>query len=295
MKRRDEVLVGVFIVVALIVGVIGTLWLAGRAVTGASYPLHARFDWGQGLRQGQPVLLAGVQIGTVARVELNPSGFLDVTMRIEREYGVPLGSTAVVQSVGFFGDQSVAISPPRPFTRTYYEAGDTVTAGAGAPGLDDILARVDTLGRSVTDVAQAFELQMVQRGGLDDLRQTIVSTNRLMDQLAAVAAEQSRQLTATMMSIRRTTQALDSASIDSTVRNMNAVSANLTSVTAGLSESTARLNGIMASIEDGEGSVGLLLNDPGLYHDMRNLVARLDSLTADLKANPRRYLNIRVF
>ncbi len=295
MKRRDEVVVGVFITAALIIGILGTLWLAGRAVTGATYPLHARFEWGQGLRQGQQVLLAGVQVGTVSAVDLHPAGFLDVTMRIQQRYRVPEGSTVLVQPVGIFGDQSVAITPPRPAPLATYEPGDTLPAGVGPPGMGEILARVDTIGRTMTDVAQAFEVQMVERGGLADLRATIASTNRLVDQLGGIAAQQSRELAATMASIRRTTLAIDSASVDSTTRNMAAATSNLVTITQELSQTTTRLNNLMMSLETGQGSAGLLLNDPGLYHDMRNLVARLDSLTADLKANPRRYLNIRVF
>lgn len=295
MKRRDEVVVGVFITAALIIGILGTLWLANRAVTGRSYPLHTRFDWGAGLRQGQQVLLAGVQVGTVSRVELNPAGYLDVTLSIQRQYDIPVGSTATVQPQGIFGDQAVAITPPRPFTRSYLPAGDTLPAGPPTPGMGDVLARVDTLGRSVQDVVQAFELQMVEQGGLRDLRSTIANTNRLMDQLGTIAVQQSRELSATMASLRRTTDAIPPGAIDTTVRNMAAATNNLVSITEGLSETTERLNVLMTSLETGQGSAGLLLNDPGLYHDVRNLVARLDSLTADIKANPRRYINVRVF
>jgi phospholipid/cholesterol/gamma-HCH transport system substrate-binding protein len=295
MKRRDEVLVGVFLTVALIIGIIGTLWLGGRTVTGATYPLHARFEWGQGLRQGQPVLLAGVHVGSVATVRLNPAGFLDVTMRIEREYGIPEGTTAQVIAVGFFGDQAIALRPTLPARLTYLAAGDTVPSAPPQAGLDDIMARVDTLGRSVTDVVQAFEVQMVEQGGLADLRATIASTNRLMDQLGRIAVQQSRELSATMASVRRTTDAIDPAAVDSTMRNMAAMSNNLVTLTGDLTQTTQRLNGLIASLEEGQGSAGLLLNDPGLYHDVRNLVARLDSLTADIKENPRRYLTVRVF
>lgn len=295
MKRRDEVVVGVFITAALIIGILGTLWLANRAVTGGTYPLHTRFEWGAGLRQGQQVLLAGVQVGSVSRVDLNPAGYLDVTLSIQRQYEIPVGSTATVQAMGFFGDQIVAINPPRPFTRSYLPPGDTLPAAPGAPGMGELLARVDTLGRSVQDVVQAFEMQMVEEGGLRDLRSTIANTNRLMDQLGTIAVQQSRELSATMASIRRTTDAVNPAALDTTMRNMAAATTNLVTITDGLSETTTRLNGLMTSLEEGQGSAGLLLNDPGLYHDMRTLVARLDSLAADLRENPRRYLNVRVF
>ena len=44
----------------------------------------------------------------------------------------------------------------------------------------------------------------------------------------------------------------------------------------------------------GEG-VALLLNDPGLYNDLRRVLTRVDSLTADFKKNPKRYINLEIF
>ena len=71
MKRKDEVIVGIFVTVAVAIGVTGTLYLARRGFT-KSYPMYARFDWGQNLKVGQPVYLAGVQVGYV-RVGFSPN------------------------------------------------------------------------------------------------------------------------------------------------------------------------------------------------------------------------------
>ena len=62
MKKRDEVLVGLVITVAVIVVVLGSLWLA-RGGLSKGYPLYVKFPWGAGLKQGQPVLLVGVNVG----------------------------------------------------------------------------------------------------------------------------------------------------------------------------------------------------------------------------------------
>src|SRR5215468_12742360 len=111
MKRRDEVSVGILITIAIIVLVLGTLWLVrGRLQPG--YPLYTRFEWGQNLKQGQPVLLAGVSVGYVGDVRLERNGYLDVMLRINNEYTIPKGSTASVKPVGIFGDVAVALNPP---------------------------------------------------------------------------------------------------------------------------------------------------------------------------------------
>ena len=51
----------------------------------------------------------------------------------------------------------------------------------------------------------------------------------------------------------------------------------------------------MSRVDKGEGTVGKLLTDTLLYRDIRNLVGRTDSLLADFKANPKKYINLRIF
>ena len=143
MKQRDEVLVGIVATVALVMGFLGALWLA-RGGLAPGYPLHATFVWGAGLKQGQPVLLAGVTVGYVADVTLRPDGMLVVTMRVRKQYQVPKGTTATIEPNGFFGDMLVALHPSTPTTETF-AIGDTVPPGLSSPSVGAVLSRVDSL------------------------------------------------------------------------------------------------------------------------------------------------------
>lgn len=323
MKRRDEVIVGVFITFAVLVGIAGTLWLARRGFS-KSYPLYARFTWGSNLKVGQQVRLAGVQVGYVDDVKLNEAGYLDVTLAIDRKWKIPEGTRAVVQNEGFFGDKLIALYPcrmpaevvgreigvgqsgppagpvgkePPPVCRpgAFLPPGDTVPAGPPSPSVDQILTRVDSMSGALADVVHTVRIQLVEQGGLEDLHRTIISTNNLVRELNRVAAEQSRALSLTLASLRRTAGALDSAALDSTVRNMRATTAHLVALTQSLETATGRLDRVMAKVERGDGTVGRLLNDPGAYEELRQSLAQLDSLLADIKANPKRYINLSIF
>jgi phospholipid/cholesterol/gamma-HCH transport system substrate-binding protein len=327
MKRKDEVIVGIFVTIAVAVGIVGTLYLARRGWT-KSYPMYARFDWGQQLKVGQPVYLAGVQIGYVQVVDLDPAGYLDVKMAIDRERKIPEGSTVTVISEGIFGDKSVAITPCRRFQApvggvdaargakapaapaapvapaganpvcrpgAFLAANDTIPSGRGAPSMDEILFHVDSVSIALNDVARTVRLEFVQNGGIAELRKTIASTNTLVTNLNDVATAQSRALTSTMASLRRTLNAIDSATVDSTIHSLSSASKSLASLTRNLDSSSVRVNALLAKADSGKGTIGLLMNDPGVYNNLRALLARLDSLTADLKANPKKYLNVKVF
>ena len=293
MKRRNEVLVGILLTVGVVIGVLGTIWLV-RGGFSSGYPLYSRFKWGAGVKQGQAVRLAGVQVGVVSDVELDPKGTILVTMSIEKDYSVPRNSVAAVVAVGIFGDQEIALTPAEPSPISFAK-GDSVPAAPLKAGLPELTARADTISQRLDDVAKAVQIELVTGGGIADLRKTLASTNELAHSLSVIATEQSRQLSLTLRKFRNTAAALDSVQLDSTLRNLQATSRNLAVFTDSLRGTAQQLNAVIAKANNGDGTLGKLLNDPGLYHDLRRLTTRLDSLTLDFKQHPRRYINLEIF
>ena len=280
MKTRDEVLVGLVVTAAIVVAVVGSLWLA-RGGLSKGYPLYAKFPWGAGLKQGQPVLLVGVAVGYLDEVDLHQDGTLVTTLRIQKHYPVPVTSKATVVPNGIFGDMAVALTPSKPDARSF-KPGDTVPIGPSTPGIGDLTLKADSVMRSVNAITSALERELVGTGGIHDLRTTIGATNRLVNDFSAIANEQSRQLTATMQAVRRATTAIDPAKVDSTLANFRTTSANLAELSAQVKETSSKLDGILAKVDSGPGSAAKLINAPGAYNDVRRLLQRMDSLLADI-------------
>lgn len=293
MKRRDEVTVGILLTVAVIVLVVGTLWLV-RGGLRSGYPLFTRFAWGQSLRQGQPLLLAGVTIGYVSDVRLKSDGFLDVDLRVNDEFKVPRTAVAEVMPVGIFGDAAVALKASGPSPDSY-RAGDTVPSRAAASGIDALTARADSITGSLQRITRVLEVELVQTGGIREIRQTLAATNRFVAQMQSMAAEQNRNLTSTLASFRGMANAVDSTQIASTLRSFRGTAANADSLMLRLSSNTTQLQALLARLERGEGTAGKLLADSMLYRDARSLITHLDSLVADFQRNPRKYINLTIF
>jgi phospholipid/cholesterol/gamma-HCH transport system substrate-binding protein len=300
MKRRDEVLVGVFLTGAVAVLLLGTLWLV-RGGLSSGYPLYSKFQWGQNLKPGQQVLLAGVNVGAVNDVKLRDDGYLDVLLRINNDVKVPNNSMASVKPIGIFGDAAVALTPKGP-SRVYFAPGDTVPVGPGETDIQAIENRVDSIAGTVQLMAKTLNAELFASGGIRDIRKSLanaatLSANaaQLSQQLNAIAAEQSRNLTLTMTSFRRATSAIDSTKIDSMMKNFQASSASLSHIAANLDQTSKRADNLIAGIEHGDGNAGKLLKDTLLYRDLRGLVTQADSVLADLKQNPRKYINLRIF
>ncbi len=300
MKKRDDVLVGIVMALGIIVAIVGSLWLA-RGGLSKGYALYAKFPWSSGLKQGQPVLLAGVNVGYVDEVELRQDGTVLTTFRVGKSYKVPQGTVATVVPNGIFGDMAVALTPKGP-NNASIPANDTVPVGLSSPGIAQLTGKADSIATSVNAITTAFQDELVEQGGATDLRKALATSNQLManmnrlvSQFSVIAAEQNRQLTATQASLRQATSGVDSAKIDSTLVNLRQASANLAVLSADFRQTSARLDSLVVKMNSGTGSVGLALNDPGAYNDMRAVLQRMDSLLADVKRDPRRYINLRVF
>jgi phospholipid/cholesterol/gamma-HCH transport system substrate-binding protein len=300
MKRRDEVLVGIFLTVAVAIALLGTLWLV-RGGLSSGYPLYTRFAWGQNLKPGQPVLLAGVNVGAVSDVTLRDDGYLDVMLRVNDGVKVPRNAKASVKPIGIFGDAAIALTPTGP-SKSYYAPGDTVPVGAGATDVQAIMDKVDSVARTVQIMTSTLNAELIQSGGIRDIRKTLASAATMSSnaamlsaQLNTIAAEQNRNLSLTMAAFRRAASAVDSAKIDSTMKNFQTSSATLTRIAANLDSTSKRADNLIAGIERGDGNVGKLMKDTLLYRDLRGLVTQADSVLADLKANPRKYINLKIF
>jgi phospholipid/cholesterol/gamma-HCH transport system substrate-binding protein len=300
MKKRDDVLVGIVMAAAIIVAIVGSLWLA-RGGLSKGYPLYAKFPWNSGLKQGQPVLLAGVNVGYVDEVELRQDGTVLTTFRVGKKYKVPAGTVATVVANGIFGDMAIALTPKGPNPNSI-PAEDTVPVGPSAPGIAQITSKADSVATSVNAITTALNKELIAAGGIQDLRKTLASTNaltlnmnRLVSQFSSIAAEQNRQLSLTQASLRRATSGIDSSKIDSTLSNLRTTSANMATLTSDFRATSMKLDSLLTKANSGTGSIGLALNDPGAYNDVRALIQHMDSLMADIKKNPRKYINLTIF
>ena len=300
MKRSNEILVGLLLVLGGAIAIFGSIWLV-RGSLGKGYPLYARFPWGAGLKPGQPVLLAGVTAGSIADVEYDPKGTVRVTLRMSKGFQVPKGSTAQSIPVGFFGDRAIAIEPIIGVT-DFIPEGDSVAVSKSGATTDEVIATGDSIAKDIRAITLPLRDQMTDSGGVQDIREILRSTSALTKQLNGVILAQNAQLAMAMTSVNRslrslerTTSALDSMRVDSLQRNAGRATANVAAITDSLRLTMHALNVTMSRLERGEGTAGKLLSDTLLYNDVRRLVTRLDSVTADFKRDPRRYIKFSVF
>lgn len=114
--------------------------IAGVGGGGAGYPLSASFRSAEGVSLGSDVRLAGVKVGTVTGIDLDPQTFRAVTrFTVQDGIELPDDSSIVISSEGLLGGNFVEILPGgSPFN---YEAGDEVLDTQGAVSLISLLLK----------------------------------------------------------------------------------------------------------------------------------------------------------
>jgi phospholipid/cholesterol/gamma-HCH transport system substrate-binding protein len=142
-KKSTEVLVGLFV----LLGIVGLVFLALKAAnlasfagSGDTYTVTARFDNIGGLKVRAPVKSAGVTVGRVTSIALDPKTFQGVvTIDLERRFVFPADSSASILTSGLLGDQYIGIAPGG--DDRDLAAGDTIKLTQSAVVLENLISR----------------------------------------------------------------------------------------------------------------------------------------------------------
>lgn len=142
-KRSIEIGVGLFV----LLGALGLVFLALKAANLASfstndntYQLRARFDNIGGLKARAPVRSAGVTVGRVKAISLDPKTYLGVvTMDITRGVDFPKDSSAKILTAGLLGDQYVGIEPGA--ADDMFKGGELITQTQSAVVLENLIGQ----------------------------------------------------------------------------------------------------------------------------------------------------------
>ncbi len=141
--RKIETLVGLFV----LIGIAAIAFLALKAANLASfgqtdgYRVSARFDNIGGLKPRAPVRSAGVTVGRVVSINLDPKSYQGVvTLEIDKDVQFPKDSSAKILTAGLLGDQYVGIEPGG--DEKNLEAGARITQTQSAVVLENLIGQI---------------------------------------------------------------------------------------------------------------------------------------------------------
>ncbi len=287
MRKQKLTALGLLVVVTGALFVWGLFFLLGDPVWERGVDLVVVMEDGARLRRGDRVLLHGVEVGSVRGVELRSPRRVVVDLRLRQGILLPADTRAAVQA-DVFGTGSVDLLPGRAVIAL--EPGDTIP-GATARALPELVADLGDRAGSVLASADS----LLSARAVADLHATSAILPASAEALRAAFSE----LHLATQSLRRTIEGYEEAetgaALTRTLDEIRGSAQAMTRAALALEESFAPLASVLTKVDQGEGTLGLLVNDATLYEEMSNTLREIRVLATDVRERPKRYLGISIF
>jgi phospholipid/cholesterol/gamma-HCH transport system substrate-binding protein len=299
MRYGREAIVGSLVILAVVVFVLGTMWLSGRSI-GSRDVVQIRFKHVSGLKRASPVTISGVQVGRVERIELEDVGRVIVSVSLPPRITPRIDASARIAAVGLVGDFAVEFNPgqaPQPLPK------DRIVIGSAKSGFSERAAtlgdRADSLMIGLQEFANKETAQDL-RSALRAFQGTMVQMERTLKGFGDANHGATAELTRSMLSLQRLSARLDTTlanpAITSLLQNADTLSGNLARMTSQLSFASARLDTLLIGVNQGRGTIGKFATDTTLYYELRDLSAAMKGLVAELQKNPGKLgVTVKVF
>ena len=323
----NETKVAILAIVAIALFYWGFSFIRGKNVLSTSNIYFVEYEDINQLKMSSPVLVNGFQVGYVADINLKPDNheIIVVKLDLRKDIKVPTNTMAVIITTGFMGGKAVDLIYETPCE----VAGNCAESGAYLEGStlgmlssmvgeenlkeyirimkDGVKDMIDTLNKellsedaegplaeSLRNLSGTLENLESSTGKLDRLlAQSSGNINGTMENLHSITgnlAASNDQIKRIIGNADQVTSKLAEADLGQTLQQVDQALKNLNST---LASADSALYGVATAIEkinSGEGTLGLLISDEGLYNNLNSLSVQTDSLVQDFQDHPYRYM-----
>jgi phospholipid/cholesterol/gamma-HCH transport system substrate-binding protein len=300
-KISKEVKVALLGVVAIVILYFGFMYLKGSDLFSNTKTYYIIYDNVDGLTTSNPVILNGVQVGSVQKMRLmtEKGNKILVQIGVLDELMVGDSTIAALSNSDLLGSKAVTLYLGN--SKVKYDGGEYL---------------IPYKESSITEIISTKTVPVI-----DKVDTTLARVNRLLD------SEAKGNLQAILANTKATTDALN-AMLQANQQNINSITANMSALTGSLRQTERQINKLarnMTQITDtlkraefnqlvhnansamkelesaavklnsNEGSIGKLMNDEQLYENLNRSTQALNLLLRDVQAYPKRYVSFSVF
>lgn len=301
MSISKELRVGIVVIISLGLFYYGFNYLKGSNIfkTGSFY--YAEYPNVNGLSVDDPIFTKGFRVGKVSSTKLNmETGKILVQLQItNEEIKIPSNSEAIIASSGLLGGKEINLKLGD--SQEYLEINDTLSSGTEGDLIDSFTSSLEPFEKSAMDAVTSIDsvMKLVQSvlnqknrnaldHGLADLSITLSNLNSASAGLDNLIATEKGRLSNIITNLN--TMSKNLSAFSDTLTDMEI---KQTIAEANLALSNA--NGILTKINEGEGTMGQLVNNDTLYMNLESASKNLDKLMIDFQENPKRYVHFSLF
>ncbi len=298
MKHTREIKIGILAAVCIFLLFFGLNFLKGVNIFSPTNSYHGTFVNLHNLEEQAAVYIRGHKVGQVDNIhyDFTRDSAFTVDISINRDIVLPQGTQMALVSDGLLSGMAIELQLPGQSTI----ANDQLPIAKGSfiptiyvPGLmesvqGELIAHVDAAIQSVDSLVASLQLQV--QG--DHLKNTLSNVDRVTTDLTDVSADLKRVVNNQVPTIVK--------NADNAFANLNDITsdlqkADLAATVARVDTAVDGINGFIADVRSQEGTLGQLIYNKSLYDHIDATVVSADSLLVDLKAHPKRYVQVSVF
>ena len=323
----NEIKIGILAIATIGITLWGYKFVEGNNILRPAKVLLAEYKNVGGLRPGASVMRSGVKVGVVTAVYLNPENLKTVVieMNIDKDLQVPKDAIAEIVAADVMGEKDVYLVFEKPCVGgNCAKSGDYLlssTKGVLASMIGDpdevsaymdvinkgLKSALDSLSKSADDPNSAISKSLRDVDEiLSNLKTATAGLNTLINSntkqintivkdvavLTSLIEGKNAELTRIISNVDTFTRQLAALNLSKTMNNADATLENLNKTVNGANQAVAELKLVLEQINKGEGTLGKLVSDEGLYQQLDKTVKNLDLLLQDVRLNPKRYTTI---
>ena len=302
---NKEFKIGFVVLIVLVMLIVGVNYLKGLNILSSNNKkYYAQYEDIGGLQVGSSVRVNGYQVGMVSDIDLliqdRPS--LLVTLILDKEFSIPNNSTARIVNQDLMGTKGISLILGD--TDVYVKVGDTLNSSIEGSLQEEVNAQILPLKRKAEELIGSMDSLMIivtailnkdaranLSNSLNSLDRTFVLMSETMQRVSDIVGENDERINNVIINLESISENIKNSNgaIENTLSNLSSISDSL--VNADISSIVDNFNAITQQINNGQGSLGLLIKDDRMYNNLERSTKELAELVEDIKNNPSRYIN----
>lgn len=291
MKINNELKIGFWAIVAIVVMFFGMRYLKGINSFKEGQFYYLTCDKVDGLAVSSHVTLHGLKVGMVRSMEYDPaSDNIIVLLNIyDSDMKIPVDSRIAVKA-DLLGSSDVVMEMGQ--STQCYQPWDTIQSPIAAPGLlekaDPIVEQINSLMPKIDTLISGINVLVNE----SKMQESLLQINMLTQHLNTTVNQLNQLLRKDVPGILDN---IESATANLDTLTEQAKEADIKQLLANTNATMQTANKLLKQMQSEDGTVGKMLSTTELHDQLNRTIADVDSLINDIKANPKKYIHIKVF
>ncbi len=315
MKISKEATIGILVLATITIFIWGINFLKGNSIFSNEQIFYAKYQSVDGLKKSSPVTLKGFKVGQIKTIKFNDSNINDliVSFSVDKSFKLPNNTMAKIISSDIMGTKEIQLIPGN--SKLALTAGDTIKGSTEEDLKEQVSMQMLPFKNKAEKLMSSIDsvLTVIQYIFNDDARnnisQSLASIKNTINELEHASGSLNSIVTGQKSHMEKILGNVESitSNLETNGKNISNILTNFSSISDSLKQAKiastinnansalAQVNEILQHINEGKGSVGSFIKNDSLYLHFESASKHLDELLVDLKANPKRYVQVSVF